>query len=553
MALICTLGYGLTMPILAYLLGQVSTYIGQQDLRALLQLPAMAAVLFLARGLFQYGQDTLMASVVFQIALDLRVNLYRHLLYLDWDYFQESATGDLAYRLTAEVDRIGELLNKLFHQFIPCSWQLVAVLTYMVYLNGLLTLATLFIVPLMTVLVGGFGQRLLRLSRQSQNRISNLSTQATEVLAGIRLVKAFVAEEAVMTRFGQEAEHHRQAKYATERIRAIQYPVVGFLEAMAVAVLFVLGGWQIFLGRLSGSGFISFIAAVALLSDPIQRVTSSFNEFKQAQASIDRVFKLFQLQPQVQEHPQAVALPHVQGKVEFCQVSFAYGGGQPVLHRFDLRVWPGEVVALVGTSGAGKTTLMNLLLRFYDPQGGHICIDGMDLRRVTLRSLRQQIGIVPQEVGLFSGTVAQNIALGQLEWDFAAIQAAAEAANAHAFIMELPQGYETGLGERGVNLSGGQRQRLAIARAILLNPRILILDEATSALDSESEGLVQEALEQLMGGRTVFMIAHRLATVRKCDRILVLERGQIIESGTHEQLMTQMHSQYARFYAQQFF
>jgi ATP-binding cassette, subfamily B, bacterial len=288
-----------------------------------------------------------------------------------------------------------------------------------------------------------------------------------------------------------------------------------------------------------------------MLIDPINILANNFNDFKQGEASVDRIFELTRIQPTVQEAPDAIAMPEMQGKVEFRQVDFAYEPTRPVLQNLELTAMPGQMTALVGASGAGKTTLVNLIPRFYDPQSGQILIDDRDIRDVTLSSLRRQIGIVPQETMLFSGTIAENIAFGQPNFQLSAVEAAAKIANAHQFISQFPQGYQTWVGERGVNLSGGQRQRIAIARAVLLDPKILILDEATSALDSESEALVQEALERIMQGRTVFIIAHRLATVRRVDRILVMEKGQVVESGTHDQLLAEQ-GRYAGFYAQQF-
>ncbi len=396
-----------------------------------------------------------------------------------------------------------------------------------------------------------FGERLQKVSRRSQNQVSDLSALLTEVFSGIRLVQAFAAEDYTLKRFSLEAERNRKAKYATEKLKAIQFPIVGFLQAMSILLLLLLGGWQISLGNLTSSEFVSYVSSVGFLIDPIAHITSNYNEFKQGEASVDRVFELIAIQPTVVEKPDAIALPPVTGKVEYRNVSFAYKSNQPVLQNLSLLALPGERIALVGASGAGKTTLVNLLPRFYDPQSGQILIDGINIQDVTLSSLRRQIAIVPQETILFSGTIAQNIAFGQADFDIKAVQAAAEIANAHQFITQLPDGYYTWVGERGVNLSGGQRQRLAIARAVLLNSRILILDEATSALDSESEALVQEALERLMQNRTVFIIAHRLATVRHSDRILVVEQGQIVESGNHEELLALSH-RYARFYAQQF-
>ncbi|MEL7035612.1 MAG: ABC transporter ATP-binding protein [Cyanobacteria bacterium J06592_8] len=550
-ALACTLGFTVFWPLLAWLVGEIAGYIGEGDVNAITQLAGLTAVLFLIRGTVQYGQDTLMAKAALAIALDLRKQVYSHLHQLSIGYFETAKTGDLSYRLTEEIDRVGEVIYKFFHQFIPCILQLIVVLGYMIYINWQLTLATFIIAPLMAVLIGWFGERLLIFSRRSQTRTSNLASLLTEVFNGIRLVQAFSAQDYEISRFSLEAEYSRRSKLRAEQIKAVQIVVVGFLEAISIVLLFLLGGWQISTGNLSGTDFIRYVTAVALLIDPIALTTSNYSEFKQGEASCDRLFELLAIQQTVQEIPNAEPLPIVQGKVEYQNIDFAYIAEKPVLTDLNLTVKPGEMVALVGASGAGKTTLVNLLPRFYDPQSGKILIDGINIQTVTLNSLRQQIGIVSQEVTLFSGTIAQNIAFGQVYYDLKAVEAAAEVANIHPFIEQLPDGYQTLVGERGVNLSGGQRQRIAIARAILLNPRILILDEATSALDSESEALVQEALERLMKNRTVFVIAHRLATVRRANRILVMESGKIVESGTHNQLI-EKGERYARYYAQQF-
>lgn len=545
------LGFVIATLVLIYLAGRLTTPFGQGNVVAIAQLSSLCATVFLIRGVAQAIQDIYMAKAALKVAFHLRKQVYSHLQKLNLSYFETAKAGDLSYRLTEDIDRVGEVVNKIFHDFIPCLLQLVAIPIYMLYLNWQLTIAIILVVPSIGVLITWFGERVRRFSLKSQNRISALSAILTEVFSGIRIIQAFAAEEREIARFSYEAERTLQAKYSTERLKAIQIPVVGFLQALSFLFVLLFAAWQISQNNLTVAGFFSYLAAAVSIIDPISHTTNNYNEFKQAEASVDRVFELLAIQPTVEEKPNAIALPLVSGKVEYRQISFAYKRSQPVLQNLNLVARSGERIALVGASGAGKTTLVNLLPRFYDPQSGKVLIDGIDIREVQLKSLRRQIGIVPQETVLFSGAIAENIAFGRATYNLADVETAAKIANAHQFITQLPDGYYTQVGERGVNLSGGQRQRIAIARAVLLDPRILILDEATSALDSESEALVQEALERLMQNRTVFIIAHRFTTVRRADRILVMEKGQIVESGTHEELLA-LEGRYARFYAQQF-
>ncbi|MFQ4137815.1 ABC transporter ATP-binding protein [Nodosilinea sp. PGN35] len=538
-------------PILAWLSGNILAQLAAGNVPVVARFIAITMAGFALQKIGQYIQDSLMARAALEVAFNLRRDVYTHIHRLSLTYFERSQTGDLSYRLTEDIDRIGEVVQKLFHDFLPSVLQLVVVLGYMVYLNWQLTLTAIVLVPILAVLAGWFGEQMLKFSRRSQNLVSDLSSLVTEVFSGIRLVRAFAAEDYEVERFTHEAEKNRQAKYKAAWLQAVQYPVVGFTYAVVVMLILLVGTWQISQGNLTGASFGSYVVAALMLIDPVNHVIINYGEFKQGEASVDRVIELLEIEPAVRELPTATVLPKVTGRVEYRNVTFGYDTDEPVLRNLDLLALPGEKIALVGSSGAGKSTLVNLLPRFYDPQAGKIFIDDVDVATVTLRSLRRQIGIVPQETTLFSGTIAQNIAFGQKDFDIEAVEAAARIANAHDFISQFSQGYYTWMGERGVNLSGGQRQRVAIARAVLLNPRILILDEATSALDAESEALVQEALERLMGDRTVFIIAHRLATVRDADRILVMEKGQVIESGTHSELLANQ-SRYAQFYAQQF-
>nr|WP_310484418.1 ABC transporter ATP-binding protein [Chamaesiphon sp. VAR_48_metabat_403] len=551
LGLFCVIAFSLFSPLMASLAGDISKYLGAGKVELLTQYALVGGGVFLIRGIVQYGQDSLMAKVAFAVTLDLRKRVYTHLLKVGSAYTQKLQTGDLAYRLTEDIDRVAEVIYKIFHQFIPCSLQLILILGYLVWVNWQLTIAVFVLAPIIAAIVAWFGEQLQKFSLRSQNRTSDLASLITEFTGNMRSIQAFAAEDYASFRFGQEAELNYQAKYSTENLKAFQIPIISLIEAASILFLVVLAGWQISQGYLTGSNFVSYLIAIVLLIDPISMTTGNFNDIKQAEASVDRIFELFNIPISITEKADAIELPRITGRIDYHHVSFGYTPDKPILKSFDLNVRSGETIALVGASGAGKSTILSLLNRFHDVSSGSISIDGIDIRDVTLKSLRRQIGIVPQDTVLLSGSIAQNIAFGQTEFDIKAVEEAAKIANAHQFISQLSQGYYTYVGEKGTTLSGGQKQRIAIARAVLFNPRILILDEATSALDSESEALVQEALERIMADRTVFIIAHRLATVRKADRILVIENGEIIEAGTHSELLDRT-GRYAQFYARQF-
>ena len=525
-------------PLLAWLAGQLIPAIGAGNFPVVLRTIAAALGLFLVQKAAQFGQDTLLAGPALRVSQELRRGLFARLQRLEFGALEKLSAGDLTYRLTEDADRVGEVIYKTIQDTTPSALQLVVVLGYMVWLDWPLALATLLLAPVVVLLVSSFGARVMAAAERSQKQVSELAGLLGEAIGGLPLVRAFAAEPWLQQRFDTEIELHRRARYRTLKLLALQHPVVGFLEAAGILTVLLLGAARIQAGGLNSQGFSSYVAALLMLIDPISHLTTNFNEFQQGQASLRRLRAIEAEPVEAPDRATAQPLGSVRGELVLEQVRFGYNPAQAVLQDLDLQVRPGQVVALVGPSGAGKSTLFSLLLRFNTAQQGRVLLDGHDLADLRARELRRAIALVPQQSSVFSGTVAEAIAFGRPASE-AAIRQAASLANAAGFIEALPQGYASRIEERGSNFSGGQLQRLAIARAVLGNPAVLLLDEATSALDAEAEEAVQRGLEQAMAGRTVLVIAHRLATVQGADRILVLDGGRIVEQGSHNQLMAQ--------------
>ena len=525
-------------PLLAWLAGQLIPAIGAGNFPVVLRTIAAALGLFLVQKAAQFGQDTLLAGPALRVSQELRRGLFARLQRLEFGALEKLSAGDLTYRLTEDADRVGEVIYKTIQDTTPSALQLVVVLGYMVWLDWPLALATLLLAPVVVLLVSSFGARVMTAAERSQKQVSELAGLLGEAIGGLPLVRAFAAEPWLQQRFDTEIDLHRRARYRTLKLLALQHPVVGFLEAAGILTVLLLGAARIQAGGLNSQGFSSYVAALLMLIDPISHLTTNFNEFQQGQASLRRLRAIEAEPVEASDRASAQPLGSVRGELLLEQVRFGYNPAQPVLHDLDLQVRPGQVVALVGPSGAGKSTLFSLLLRFNTAQQGRVLLDGHDLADLRARELRRAVALVPQQSSVFSGTVAEAIAFGRPASE-AAIRQAASLANAAGFIEALPQGYASRIEERGSNFSGGQLQRLAIARAVLGNPAVLLLDEATSALDAEAEEAVQRGLEQAMAGRTVLVIAHRLATVQGADRILVLDGGRIVEQGSHNELMAQ--------------
>ena len=515
----------------------IDKVLAEKDMQMLNVISVGIVVTFFIRGIFYYGQSYLVSFVGQRVIIDVRDVLFRKFQRLPLSYFDRHQTGEIMSYIANDVAALQNALVDRLIELVTESSIFIGSLVMMVMLDWKLSLLTLITVPLVGQAMKVFGRKLKSSGTVIQERLADITATMQESIAAIRVVKSFGREDYEIERFHRQNELNFRAEMKNNQLMSLLTPTVEFLAALAVTVIVWFGGYEVVNGVITAGALVAFLTYAVNLANPVKRISRVYGAIQKAMAGADRVFAIMDLPETIVNRPGAKDLPPVRGEVVFDDVTFAYEEGNDALSQVSFSAAPGQMIAFVGPSGAGKSTIANLIPRFYEVSSGAIRIDGYDVRDVTMESLRGQIGIVPQETMLFSATVRENIRYGRLDATEEEILQAAKDANAHEFIMALPEGYETKIGERGLNLSGGQRQRIAIARAILKDPRILILDEATSALDPESEKVVQAALDRLMIGRTSFVIAHRLSTVFNADQIYVIEGGRIHEHGTHEALL----------------
>lgn len=551
LAMLCMLVVGAATSSLAFLVKPALDEIFlKRNTQMLYWIPMAVVVIYLLKGLCSYGQTILMNYIGLRIIADMRNQLYRKIQMQSLSFFTKHPTGILMSRITNDVGTIQGAVSDAVTSLFKDSFTLLSLVFVIFYRDWQLAVIAMLIFPLIIYPIAKFGKKIRNIAKRSQITMGSLNTLLHETISGTRIVKAFGMEDYENRRFAEENERFFRLNIKAVSINAASSPFMEFLGGIGIAAIILYGGYQVIQGISTPGTFFSFLTALIMLYEPVKRLTNVNNTIQQGIAGAQRVFEIIDLEPEIKSRPNAVTLDSISQGIDIQDVSFAYET-ETVLHHINLSIKAGQVIAFVGMSGGGKTTLVNLIPRFYDVTQGRILIDGKDIRDFSVESLRSRIGMVTQQTILFNDTVRNNIAYGDIKRTEEEIISAAKAANAHDFIMQLPNQYDTIIGEAGTKLSGGERQRISIARALLKNAPILVLDEATSSLDTEAEIEVQSALDNLMAGRTTLVIAHRLSTIRNADRIVVLVNGEIVEEGGHETLLARK-GEYFKLHQMQF-
>lgn len=547
----CMLGVAILTASLAYLVKPaLDDIFFEKNLNMLMLIPVVVASVYIVKGFCDFGQYYLMAFVGQSIIRDLRKDMFCKLEDMSVGFFVKHSTGELLSRMNNDVSLVQGALTSAITGVVRDTLTVISLIVVVFIRDSTLALIAMVVFPLAIYPLLNFGRRLKRYSRRMLVSLEDITERLNETITGIRIVKAFAMEDYERNRFSEVNENLFNAFMRRFKVRAMSNPVMETIGGFGVCAIVTYGGFQVINGESTQGTFFSFMAALVMLYEPIKRISDVNNTVQEGLSAGERIFALMDTEPDVKDAPGALPLGEISGKVELRNITFGYDSN-PVIHDISLVVNPGEAIAVVGESGVGKSTLLDLVPRFYDPSGGSIEIDGIDVRSITQRSLREKIGIVTQQTILFDDTVRNNIAYGRPDLPLELVISAAKAAHAHDFIIAQPDGYDSLIGENGIKLSGGERQRLAIARALLKNPPILILDEATSNLDSDSEKTVQAALEVLMKGRATLIVAHRLSTIQNVNRVYVMAQGRIVEQGSHAELL-ELNGEFARLYNLQF-
>lgn len=529
----------------------IDTVIPTHEPSKLVKVSIGFVVAALTLAVFSFISSYFLSMLGQRAVFSIRNDLYTHLIDQDIDYFDRNRTGDLMSRLTNDVNALQKLISSDLLEIVTSAGVFVVVSIYMFSANWQLTLALYLTFPFFILITKFFSKKIRSVFRNVQRSVAEMTNHLQDSLTSVRLMKSFTNERFETEKFTTNNENNMNANLNASYLSSMYSPLVEIVNSIGFAIVIVMGAWFAIQGDMTTGAIFAFVAYLRLVQKPITKITKFIRDLQQAAASYDRIMEVMNIEPKIKNEEDCQQLPEIKGKVEYDHVSFSYDGNTPILKNINLTLKQGKMTAIVGSSGSGKTTMSNLLQRFYDPTEGQIKIDNQPITGVSLESLRKQIVVVAQDIQLFSGTLKENIAYGLNDATDEEIEAAARAANAHGFISEFPKGYMTEIGERGVKLSGGQKQRISIARALLKNPNLIVLDEATAALDTESEKLIQESLNTLLENKTSLVIAHRLSTIRMADQIVVLEKGEIVECGSHDELIAKS-GRYRELYEYQF-